>query len=187
MRRPAWPVLFGLALVGVVAFSGLWAVPNVFGGMFVRVRAVVTPVPAAAGPSVTLASGQTIRAGQLELSADVENSYLLSVVLPSDPLAYTAAIYAHGTQGKLVKIWQSDSGDPVAEEGSDSPVGGGSAKGAVVVPPGTVRHPIAAGPSAFGLIRPAGASLASDVYYIRVWAYGIASPMVPLSIDTTTN
>jgi hypothetical protein len=185
MRRPPRLVVFGLALVGIVAFSGLWAVPNVFGGMFVRVRAVVTPVPSAAGPSVTLASGQTVRAGQLEFSADVENSYLLSVVLPSDPVAYTAAIYAHSPSGSLVKIWQSDAGDPVAEEGSDSPVGGGSAKGAVVVPPGTARHSIASGASAFGLVRPAGAGIASDVYYVRVWAYGIASPMVPLSIDTT--
>ncbi len=186
----------GLAAVALIAFSGIWALPNVFGSTFVHVRAVVTPVesvPAATspsagssavGPSVTLASGRTVRADRLEIAADVENAYPLSVVLGSDPIAYTAAVFARTAgDGSLVRVWESGAGDPTIEEGSDSPVGGGSAKGAVVVPPGTMRHAVAEGDAAFVLVRPQGSSVAPGIYYVRVWAYGIASPLVPVSID----
>ena len=178
----------GLAVAALIAFSGVWALPNVFGGMFVHVRAVVTPVDSttasASGLSVTLASGRTVRADRLELAVEVDNSNPLSVVLGSDPVAYSAAVFARASgDGSLVRIWQSDAGDASMEEGSDSPVGGGSAKGAVVVPPGSSRHVVAEGDGAFVLLRPQGQSVASGIYYVRVWAYGIASPLVPVSID----
>ena len=178
----------GLVAAALIAFSGVWALPNVFGATFVHVRAVVTPVASASassgGPSVTLASGRTVRADRLEIAVDVENSYPLSVVLGSDPIAYTAAVFARTARdGSLVRVWQSDAGDPAMEEGSDSPVGGGSAKGAVVVPTGTARHVVAEGDAAFVLLGPRGTYVASGIYYVRVWAYGIASPLVPVSID----
>jgi hypothetical protein len=177
-------VVAGLALgllVGVI-FTGGWALPNVAGAMFVHVRAVVTPVGSTSGPQVTVASGQPVQAGSIAVSVEVENSYPLTVVIGADPVAYTASIYARGSDGKLGLIWHTGSGDAVAEEGSDSPVGGGSAQGAVSVPPGVTRHDVATGSDAFGLIRPTG-SIASGIYYVRVWAYGIASPLVPISID----
>lgn len=176
---------FAAAALGVVAATVLavgWALPNVAGGVFVHVKAVVRAVPSASGPSVLVGAGPAVRAGSLAIAVDVENAYPLSVVLGSDPIAYTAAVYARGSSGSLAKVWQSGTGDPTAEEGSDSPVGGGSAKGAVVVPPGVTRHDVASGGSAFPLTGSDGA-VAGGVYYVKVWAYGIGSSLVPISVE----
>ncbi len=137
----------------------------------------------ASGPNVTVGGDPAVRADTLSIAVDVENGYPLSVVLGSGPVAYTASVYARGGSGALTRVWQAGVGDAVAEEGSDSPVGGGSVKGAVVVPPGVTRHEIAGGAAAYGLTGSGGAFLPAGIYYVRVWAYGIGSDLVPIAID----
>ncbi len=182
-RRKVRAAMLALALVAGVTFTGGWALPNVAGGMFVRVRAVVEPVPSGYGPSVLVGSAAAIRAGSIAIAADVENSYPLAVVLAADPVAYSAAVYTRGSSGGLTRVWQTGAGDPVIEEGSDSPVGGGNSKAAVVVPPGVTRHDIAGGGSAYPLTSSTG-FLPAGIYYVRVWAYGIGSSLVPIAIDS---
>ena len=174
--------MLALALVAGATFTGGWALPNVAGGMFVRVRAVVEPVPAGYGPSVLVGPGPAVRAGSIAIAADVDNGYPLAVVLAADPVAYSAAVYTRGSSGALIRVWQTGAGDPVIEEGSDSPVGGGNARAAVVVPPGVTRHEIAGGGSAYPLTSSTG-FLPAGIYYVRVWAYGIGSSLVPVAID----
>jgi hypothetical protein len=152
--------------------------------MFVHVRAIVTPLASTTGPTLVVGGAPALQASSVALVVEVQNTYPLAVVLGSDPIAYTAAVYARGATGALTRVWQTGVGEPNAEEGSDSPVGGGSSKGAVVVQPGTSRHQLAGGLGAYKLIASTGVALPAGVYYVRVWAYGIGSPLVPLFIDT---
>jgi hypothetical protein len=181
-RRVLRAGALALALVAGAAFAGGWALPNVAGGMFVHVRAVVRPVASSYGPEVAIGAAPVVRAGSIAIAADVENTYPLAVILAADPVVYSAAVYARGSSGSLTRVWQTGAGDPVIEEGSDSPVGGGTANGAVVVPPGVSRHEIANGSSAYPLTGSSGV-LPAGIYYVRVWAYGIGSSLVPISVD----
>lgn len=176
--------LLTLVLVaGMVAFTAAWIVPNVAGAAFVQVRAVVTARPAASGPTIVIGGGSAISATALDISVEIENHYPLGVVLGTGPAAYQAAAYRRDDSGKLIRVWQIGSGDAVVEEGSDSPVGGGPSDAAVVVPPGRSNHAITAAATPFRLVDVTGASLTSGVYYLRVWAYGIGSPLVPLALS----
>jgi hypothetical protein len=180
-------LLLGALAASLAIFAFGWALPNVAGSMFVSVRAVVTPIAADTGPTVIVSSGDAIQARALSLDVEVTNGYPLGVVLGTDPIAYVGAIYAHDSGGQLSRVWRSGLGDPAIEEGSDSPVGGGTAGGAIVVPPGSTRHQVAGGASAFSLTDAAGAPLPAGVYYVRVWAYGIASPLVPFFVDVSSD
>ncbi len=173
--------------VGAIALVAVWAVPNMAGRVFVQVRAVATARTATSGPSLAIAGSPAVRAAAIEISIDVENRYPLSVVLGAGPMAFRAAAYRRDASGRLNRVWGVGVGDATAEEGSDSPVGGGSAGGAFVVSSGVTRHSIANGSSAFGLVDATGASLPAGVYYLRVWAYGIGSALVPLSLDGGTD
>ncbi len=176
--------LLTLVLVaGMVAFTAAWIVPNVAGAAFVQVRAVVTAKPAVGGPMVVIGGGSAISATALDISVEIENHYPLGVVLGTGPAAYQAAAYRRDDSGKLIRVWQIGTGDAVLEEGSDSPVGGGPSDAAVVVPPGRSNHAITAAATPFRLVDVTGASLTSGVYYLRVWAYGIGSPLVPLALS----
>jgi hypothetical protein len=74
-------------------------------------------------------------------------------------------------------------GDPTIEEGSDSPVGGGPSGAAAVVPPGISLHDITDATNELALSGLSGAGADVGVYYIRVWAYGIGSPLLPFALD----
>jgi hypothetical protein len=174
-------------VAGVVAFTVAWALPNVAGSTFVQVRAVVTARAASSGPTVVIAGDPAVQASGVDISVEVDNRYPLSVVLGTSPTVFSAAAYLRNDSGKLTLAWQTGVGDPTAEEGSDSPVGGGPTDGAVVVPSGVTRHVIADGSQSFRLVDATGAAMSSGVYYLKVWAYGIGSPLVPMALSGGTD
>jgi hypothetical protein len=175
--------ILALGLVaGVVAFTAVWALPNMAGSSFVQVRAVVTARAAAAGPTIVIGGSAAVQASAVDVSVEVDNHYPLGVVLGTGPTAFRAAAYQRDGSGKLVLAWQVGAGDATVEEGSDSPVGGGPGDGAIVVPSGVTRHVITQGSKPFSLVSAGGVALASGVYYLKVWAYGIGSPLVPMAL-----
>ena len=179
-----------LALVivaGVAVFTVAWALPNVAGSTFVQVRAVVTARAAASGPTIVIGGDPAVQASGVDISVEVDNHYPLSVVLGTSPVAFRAAAYLRDDAGKLTLAWQTGVGDATAEEGSDSPVGGGPTDGAVVVPSGVTRHVITDGSQPFRLVDARGAPMSSGVYYLKVWAYGIGSPLVPMALSGSTD
>jgi hypothetical protein len=180
--------ILALGLVaGVGAFTAVWALPNMAGSSFVQVRAVVTARAAAAGPTIVIGGNSAVQASAVDVSVEVDNRYPLGVVLGTSPMAFRAAAYQRDGSGKLVLAWQVGAGDATVEEGSDSPVGGGPADGAIVVPSGVTRHVITQGSKPFSLVSAGGVALAAGVYYLRVWAYGIGSPLVPMALGGGTD
>jgi hypothetical protein len=187
-RRRA--VRLSVVLLGgmaIAAFVVVWALPNVAGPYFVDVSALVAPRTAANAPTVIVADRAPIQATALDVGVEVVNHYPLSVVLGTGRTAFQAAVYRRNATGRLVRVWQATVDDPLLEEGSDSPVGGGSAGGAAVVPAGTSSHDLTSSTAGFSLVAASGAPLETGVYYLRVWAYGIASQLVPLSLDGGTD
>ena len=180
MRRTALAVVIGGI---VVAFIAVWALPNMAGPAFVQVRAVVAARSAPVGPTVAIGGLSAVQASAIDLSVEIDNRYPLSVVVGSGRTAYQAAAYRRESNGHLTRVWQAGVNDPALEEGSDSPMGGLSNNTAAVVPTGVSRHVITAGAASFLLTDATGTALAPGVYYLRVWAYGIGSPLVPVSLD----
>jgi hypothetical protein len=180
-------ILAVVVAAGVVAFTVAWALPNVAGSTFVQVRAVVTARAASSGPTVVIGGHPAIQANGVDISVEVDNHYPLSVVLGTSPTAFRAAAYLRDGAGKLTLAWQTGVGDATVEEGSDSPVGGGPADGAVVVPSGVTRHGITDGSQPFTLVNATGVALSPGVYYLKVWAYGIGSPLVPMALSGGTD
>lgn len=186
--RPGQLLVATLIGAVVVAFVAGWALPNIAGPAFVQVRAVATTrTGSGAGPLVAIAGEPPVRAAALAVTVELDNRYPLSVVLGASPTAFQAAIYRHDSVGKWTLVWRRGAGDPTVEEGSDSPVGGGSAGGAAAVPSGITRHAVANGSAAFPLVDARGLSISPGVYYLRVWGYGIGSPLVPLAIGGATD
>jgi hypothetical protein len=184
MIRRRWRLFAIAAAVAIAAVAvPVWALPNVAGPAFVRVRAVVTPRLSPSGPIVAVGAAPAVRAGSVGISVELDNWYPLSVVLGADPHPFQTAVYRHDATGHLVRVWQLGTGDPNIEEGSDSPVGGGPAGGAAVVPSGISRHAITDGSSELSLAGLAGPGSGIGVYYVRVWAYGIGSPLLPMALD----
>ena len=187
MRRGALALMVAAALAGLGVF---WAVPNMAGAAFVSVRAVAVPrnqagvagAPPSVLSSVIVGGSPAVRASALDVSVEVVNSYPLSVVLPTSNVPFEAAVYQRDSNGKLNRIWHATGYDPTLEEGSDSPMGGTGRNSAAVITPGSTSHSIGAGSSAFAL-EANGAPLPAGVYYLRVWAYGIGSPLLPLALD----
>jgi len=173
-----------------VVLAVAWALPNVAGPAFVRVRAVAVASATANsgdGTAVAIGSAPAVRATSVNVTVELENRYPLAVVLGADPIAFKAAIYSHDTAGRWILTWQTGTGDATVEEGSDSPIGGGSASGAAAVPSGLSRHSIASGPAAFPLVDARGLSIGPGVYYLRVWGYGIGSPLLVLNVGGATD
>jgi hypothetical protein len=178
------------ALIGavVVAVVAGWALPNIAGPAFVQVRAVATARTGSGdGPTVAIAGASQVRSSALDVTVEMDNRYPLAVVLGANPTAFQAAIYRREGAGQLTLVWHTGSGDPIVEEGSDSPAAGGSASGAASVPSGITRHAVANGSTAFPLVDARGLSIGPGVYYLRVWGYGIGSPLVALAIDGATD
>ena len=186
-RRFRRAILTLVIVAGVVVFTVAWALPNVAGSTFVQVRAVVTARAASSGPTVVIAGDPAVQASGVDISVEVDNRYPLSVVLGTSPTVFRAAAYLRNDTGKLTLAWQTGVGDATAEEGSDSPVGGGPTDGAVVVPSGVTRHVITDGSQSFSLVDATGAPMSSGVYYLKVWAYGIGSPLVPMALSGGTD
>jgi hypothetical protein len=176
-----------LGALAIASFVAVWALPNMAGPFFVQVSALVAPRAAANGPTLIVADRAPTRATALDVGVEVLNNYPLSVVLGTGRVAFQAAVYRRAPGGQLVQVWETNANDPILEEGSDSPVGGGSAGGAAVVPTGMSRHDMTSSTTGFSLVDSSGAPLAAGVYYLRVWAYGIASQLVPLSLDGGTD
>jgi hypothetical protein len=171
----------------MAALVFVWALPNMAGPAFVQVSALVAPRSTATGPTVVVADRAPVEASALDIGVEVVNHYPISVVLGTGRTAFQAAIYRRDAGGQLVRVWQANVDDPALEEGSDSPVGGGAAGGAAVIPSGTSRHDLTATATAFNLTDATGAPLPAGVYYLRVWAYGIGSQLVPMAIDGGTD
>jgi hypothetical protein len=174
-----------IAVGGVLAgaFVAVWALPNMAGPAFLSVRALVATQASASGPTITIAGLAPVRASALNVGVEVTNAYPLGVVVGVDGVAFQAVVYRREANGRLSRAWQASLDDPALEEGSDSPVGGGSASAAAVVPSGASRHDLSGSTSGFSLLDAAGKPLAAGVYYLRVWAYGIASSLVPIAVD----
>jgi hypothetical protein len=180
-------ILAVVIVAGVIVFTVAWALPNVAGSTFVQVRAVVTARAASSGPTVVIGGDPALQAGGVDISVEVDNHYPLAVVLGTSPTAFRAAAYLRDDTGKLTLAWQTGVGDATVEEGSDSPAGGGPADGAVVVPSGVTRHVITDGSQPFRLVDARGVALSPGVYYLKVWAYGIGSPLVPMALSGGTD
>jgi hypothetical protein len=176
-------VLIAAGAVLVAAFVAVWALPNMAGPAFVSVSALVATRDSATGPTITIGGLPPARASALDVGVEVVNAYPLDVVVGVDGAAFQAVIYRREADGRLTRVWQASLDDPVLEEGSDSPVGGGSASAAAVVPSGSTRHDLSGHTTSFSLLDSAGRPLASGVYYLRVWGYGIASSLVPMALD----
>jgi hypothetical protein len=175
-------ILVGGLAVLVATFAAVWALPNVAGPSFVEVRALVAPRPSATGPMVTIGALAPARAAALDVGVEVVNHYPLGVIVGTNGIAYEATVYRRDDSGTLSPVWHTGVDDPALEEGSDSPVGGGSSAGAAAVPSGVSRHDLTGSSTGFSLVDPSGSPLATGVYYLRVWAYGIASPLVPIAL-----
>jgi len=173
--------------LAIAAFVATWALPNMAGPLFVQVSVLVAPRPGVTGPTVIIADRAPVQATALDIGVEVVNHYPLGVVLGTGRTAFQAAIYRRDATGQLVRVWQTSANDPLLEEGSDSPVGGGSSGGAAVVPSGTTRHDLTSSTAWFNLVGGPGAPLEAGVYYLRVWAYGIGSQLVPISLDGGTD
>ena len=172
----------------LVAFVAGWALPNVAGPVFVQVRAIATAQKGSViGASVSIAGAAEVPAGALNVTVELENRYPLAVVLGTSPTAFQAALYRRDSTGKWTLVWHASAGDPALEQVSDSPVGGGSAGGAASVPSGISRHAIADGTSAFPLVDARGLSISPGVYYLRVWGYGVGSPLVAVAVGGATD
>ena len=176
-----------VAALAIVAFVATWALPNMAGPLFVQVSALVAPRPSVSGPTVMIADRAPVQATALDVGVEVVNHYPLSVVLGTGRTAFQAAVYRRDTTGHLVRVWQANLNDPLLEEGSDSPVGGGSAGGAAVIASGTTRHDLTSPTTWLNLVGGPGAALPAGVYYLRVWAYGIGSQLVPIALDGGTD
>lgn len=176
-------VLLAVGALLIGAFVAVWALPNMAGPAFVEVRALVAARASATGPTITIAGRAPVQAGALDVGVEIVNHYPLDVVVGTDGAAYQAAVYRRDSAGAMIRVWQTSVDDPALEEGSDSPVGGGSAAGAAVVPSGASRHDLTGSTAGFSLLDATGAPLAAAVYYLRVWAYGVASPLVPIALD----
>jgi len=190
-RAPRGPgrLLVG-ALIGalLVVFVAGWALPNIAGPAFVQVRAIATARTGSGdGATVAIGGQTTTHSGALNVTVELTNLYPLAVVLGASPTAFKAAVYRHDGAGLWTLVWHQGAADPIVEEGSDSPVGGGSAGGAASVPSGITRHQIATGSTAFPLVDARGLSISPGVYYLRVWGYGIGSPLVALAIGGATD
>jgi hypothetical protein len=186
--RPGKLLLAALIGAVVVAFVAGWALPNIAGPAFVQVRAVATVRTGTGdGPTVAIGGQTTMRSGALNVTVELTNLYPLAVVLGASPTAFKAAIYRHDGTTQWTLVWHQGAADPIVEEGSDSPVGGGSAGGAASVPSGITRHQIANGSTAFPLVDARGLSISPGVYYLRVWGYGIGSPLVSVAIGGATD
>lgn len=172
-----------VAALTIAAFVGAWALPNMAGPFFVQVSALVAPRAASSGPTVTVAGRAPTQASALDVGVEVVNHYPLSVVLGTGRTAFQAAVYQRDATGHLVRVWQASVNDPALEEGSDSPAGGGSAGGAATIPSGTSRHDLTGSTTGFSLVATTGTPLPAGVYYLRVWAYGIGSQLVPVALD----
>jgi hypothetical protein len=181
--RAGRALLAALTALLAVSFVGVWALPNMAGSAFVSVRALVATQSSTTGPTVTIAGLAPAQASAIDVGVEVVNHYPLDVVVGTDGSAFQAAVYRRDAGGKLTRVWQVSLDDPVLEEGSDSPVGGGSASGAAVIATGATRHDISGSTSSFSLVDSTGTPLAAGVYYLRVWAYGIASSLVPIALD----
>ncbi len=181
--RRARLLVAGAAVIGLAIAVPFWALPNVAGSAFVHVRAVVSPRLAQDGPLVAIGAAPAVRAGGLEISVELENSYPLPVVVGTGPISFQSAVYRRDGSGHLTRVWQLGTADPAGEEGSDSPAGGGPNSGAAVVPPGISRHAITGGTNEPALASIVGTDQGIGVYYVRVWAYGIGSPLVPMALD----
>lgn len=149
-----------------LVFVGLWLVPNVAGQAFVQVHAT---------------SAQ--RAGTLEIRIDVVNTYPLPVVLGFDGPAFRAVVYREEQPGQMIAISEVTGEDPRLESGSDSPGGGESSSGS---PDGEDRVAyVESGEmgSQRTLLRwPSMPPMAqSDRHLVRAWAYGVASPLLPVA------
>jgi hypothetical protein len=166
-----------------MAFVAVWALPNMAGPAFVEVSALVAPRASASGPTITIAGLAPVQATALDVGVEIVNRYPLGVVVGVSGPAYQAVVYRREQNGQLARVWQTTADDPALEEGSDSPVGGGSAGNAAVVPSGASRHDLTGSTAGFSLVDATGAPLAAGVYYLRVWAYGIASGLVPIALD----
>ena len=151
-------VLLVAGVLLVVAFVTVWALPNIAGR-------------------------SPIQAGALDIGVEIVNHYPLDVVVGTSGPAFQAVVYRRDGGGQLTRVWQTSVDDPALEEGSDSPVGGGSTSGAAVVPTGASRHDLTGTTAGFSLTDAAGAPLGPGVYYLRVWAYGVASVLVPIALD----
>lgn len=180
-------VLAIAVVAGLAVFTAVWALPNMAGASFVQVRAVVTAKGVGAGPTVVIGGNPAVQSTAVDVSVEIDNRYPLGVVLGTGAVAFKAAAYRRDDTGSLVRVWQLGVGDANVEEGSDSPVGGGPADAAVVVPSGLTRHPLTAGATPFSLVDATGTALSTGVYYLRVWAYGIGSPLVPLAVGGATD
>ena len=176
-------VLAAGAVALVAVFAAAWALPNMAGPAFVEVRALVAPRASASGPTIAIAGLAPVQAGALDVGVEIVNHYPLGVVVGVSGPAFQAAVYRRDQNGRLTRVWQTNADDPALEEGSDSPVGGGSAGNAAVVPSGASRHDLTGSTAGFRLVDAAGAPLSAGVYYLRVWAYGIASGLVPIALD----
>ena len=176
-------VLLVAGVLLVVAFVTVWALPNIAGPAFVEVRAMVAGRASATGPTVAIAGRSPIQAGALDIGVEIVNHYPLDVVVGTSGPAFQAVVYRRDGGGQLTRVWQTSVDDPALEEGSDSPVGGGSTSGAAVVPTGASRHDLTGTTAGFSLTDAAGAPLGPGVYYLRVWAYGVASVLVPIALD----
>jgi hypothetical protein len=173
-----------VAGLAVAAFVAVWAIPNVAGAAFVDVRAVAVAHASPGGPVTTVGGSPAVAADRIDVSVEVVNSYPLAVVVGASSSGndFQATVYRRDSEGRLTAVWRGSTSDPALEEGSDSPVGGNSSDVAALIAPGTSSHLIASGSSAFTLVGARGALVAPGIYYVRAWAYGIASPMVPISI-----
>ncbi len=177
-----------LALAAILGgFVGGWALPNVAGAAFVSVRPVVQPVAAAGGASVSVSGGTPVRASALAIGIEIVNSYPLSVVVGSGRMSYQATVYTRDSSGRLVQVWVHGADDPALEEGSDSPdVGSGGlpSNRAAVVAPGMHRFQITTADTVFLLT---GKGAATAVYYLQVWAFGISSGPIAISVNGATD
>ncbi len=173
-----------IAAAVVVAIVVAVLLPNVAGSSFVEVRVVARPAETSATGAATVVvvdGGPATRAGRLELEAHVSNRYPLPVVLGFRGPAFRAAVYARRQDGTLERVWEASTDDPVVEEGSDSPAGDTGSR-AATIDPGSTSRAVATGATAFKWQSRNGAMLPPGYYFLRVWAYGIASGLTPIAL-----
>lgn len=175
-------LLLGGLVIGLLVVVVGWGLPNIAGFMFVDVQAVVTADGDPGGVPVLIGAQPAVNARSIQIVAQIHNSYPLPVVLGSGTSAFQSEVFQRRPDGTLTRVWQTTAADPSVEEGSDSPMGGDGSQIATLVPSGTSSYQITDSTTRLELVDSAGRPLLSGQYFVRVWAYGIGSPLVPVDV-----
>ena len=179
--RPCWPPPQGpwLWLSWPSGPCRTWPGPA-----FVQVSALVAPRGSATGPTITVAGLAPVQATALDVGVEVVNRYPLIGRRRHRRAGLPGRRLPARPDGQLARGLADERGRSGARGGlrltGRRRVGRAAPRSCRRARRATTSRARRPG---FSLVDATGAPLAAGVYYLRVWAYGIASALVPIALD----